>query len=440
MVHIVAGSTHFDIIIDDDKHTLELDAGMLIVVPPGMLASIPLRRWRHRARDHAPERRGAHVRRRSAIALEAARGLARGSRLMIIDSHAYCFAAADSLLGYDSIAEHLSWVQAGQAEHYQPVFSTRDPAPGLLDGARARGQRRSRPPSRCRPAHRPRGGARGLDDRRRGLHQALLSAQSAELRVHTRRADQRDGLRGRDLALLHTNPMLGRSSAYQAECVRRFPDRLRSMAPVDEWRIRDDAGAVIRELEQSIEKHGLHAIKFNPDGYRVSAEPWDDGFYRPFWEAATALGVPIFFSLGNGPSRHTWSTSRETIAAYLGELGILQRWMTRYPGTLCSITHGFPYRSFLEGDRIRLPEGVWAPFENPNLSIEVSFPVRIGDLFDFPYHEAIPAIEEMVERIGADRLLWGTDMPFQNRHCTYRQSRGPHRESTASSSAPRNSS
>jgi predicted TIM-barrel fold metal-dependent hydrolase len=29
----------------------------------------------------------------------------------------------------------------------------------------------------------------------------------------------------------------------------------------------------------------------------------------------------------------------------------------------------------------------------------------------------------MAERIGCDRLLWGTDMPFQNRFCTYRQSR-----------------
>jgi hypothetical protein len=29
----------------------------------------------------------------------------------------------------------------------------------------------------------------------------------------------------------------------------------------------------------------------------------------------------------------------------------------------------------------------------------------------------------MVTRIGADQLLWGTDMPFQNRFCTYRQSR-----------------
>ena len=35
VVHIVAGSTHFDIIIDDEKQTLTLDAGMLIVVPQG---------------------------------------------------------------------------------------------------------------------------------------------------------------------------------------------------------------------------------------------------------------------------------------------------------------------------------------------------------------------------------------------------------------------
>ena len=29
----------------------------------------------------------------------------------------------------------------------------------------------------------------------------------------------------------------------------------------------------------------------------------------------------------------------------------------------------------------------------------------------------------MVDRIGARQLLWGTDMPFQNRFCTFRQSR-----------------
>ena len=79
--------------------------------------------------------------------------------------------------------------------------------------------------------------------------------------------------------------------------------------------------------------------------------------------------------------------------------------------------------AFLAGNKIVLPDAIWAPFQNPNLSLEVCFPVRIGDKFDFPYREVIPTLEEMVGRIGADRLLYGTDMPFQNRHCTYRQSR-----------------
>ena len=87
---------------------------------------------------------------------------------------------------------------------------------------------------------------------------------------------------GVDMALLHTNPMLVRDSGYLAECIRAFPDRLRSMAPVDEWRIRDEMDAVIEELTSAINIHGLHAIKFNANAYLVSPDPWDDGVYRPF--------------------------------------------------------------------------------------------------------------------------------------------------------------
>ena len=49
---------------------------------------------------------------------------------MIMDSHAYAFEAADSLMGYDSVDEHLRWVQAGQASHYQPAFSLSDRSRG----------------------------------------------------------------------------------------------------------------------------------------------------------------------------------------------------------------------------------------------------------------------------------------------------------------------
>ena len=108
---------------------------------------------------------------------------------------------------------------------------------------------------------------------------------------------------------------------------------------------------------------------------------------------------------------------------YIRELRLLLRWMERYPDAVCSLTHGFPWRLYVEGDKIVLPQQVWQPFANPNCNLEVCFPVRLGDLFDFPYRQVWPALEAMVEHIGADHLLWGTDMPFQNRFCTYRQSR-----------------
>jgi predicted TIM-barrel fold metal-dependent hydrolase len=230
---------------------------------------------------------------------------------------------------------------------------------------------------------------------------------------------------GVDMALLHTDPMLGRDSAYLGACVRLYPDRLRAMAPVDEWRIRRETDAVIAALETAVRVHGLHAVKFiPPTAYMDGPEPWDDGVYRPFWEAAAALGVPVFFTLGTGPEELDGEAPPAAQRqGYLGELRILMRWMDRYPDTACSLTHGFPWRVFLEDGRIVLPRAIWEPFRNPRCHLEVCFPVRLGDLFDFPYREVWPTLEEMVEHIGAGRLLWGTDMPFQNRFCTYRQSR-----------------
>ena len=108
---------------------------------------------------------------------------------------------------------------------------------------------------------------------------------------------------------------------------------------------------------------------------------------------------------------------------YLEEHRTLMRWMQRYPNNVCSLTHGFNWRMYLQGDRLKVENEIWEPFENPNCNLEVCFPVRIGDIFDYPYRQVWPMLERMVERVGPDHLLWGTDMPFQNRFCTYRQSR-----------------
>ena len=206
------------------------------------------------------------------------------------------------------------------------------------------------------------------------------------------------------------------------------------MAPVDEWRILPETDAVIAELQRAIGDLGLHAVKFcPPHAYLGNQEPWDDGPFRPFWEAATALGVPVFFTLGSGP------------AGMAGEDppgGERQE----YPGRAA---HPHPLDGALPRHRLlphpRLPVAALPsraaasscrrrsgnPSRGPSCHLEVCFPVRLGDLFDFPWREVWPTLEEMVSRMGSDRLLWGTDMPFQNRFCTYRQSRRWIEHSTA---------
>ena len=115
---------------------------------------------------------------------------------------------------------------------------------------------------------------------------------------------------------------------------------------------RGDPDRVIRELDEAIRVHGLHVIKFIPEyAYRAGSAAWDDGPFRPFWEAATALGVPVAFTLGASPGH---ADERD---GYLAELGILQRWMERYPDTQVYLTHGFPYRAFLEATGSTCPTG-----------------------------------------------------------------------------------
>ena len=113
---------------------------------------------------------------------------------MILDSQVYCFAPADFPAGHASSTEHLRWVQAAHAGHHQPAWCLRD-----LEYT----------------PHR-------------------LIGEMDYARV--------------DIALLHTDPMLGRDSADLGECVRLYPDRLRAMAPVDKWRIRTQPDQVIEEL------------------------------------------------------------------------------------------------------------------------------------------------------------------------------------------------
>ena len=337
---------------------------------------------------------------------------------MIIDSHAYCFPAPDTPAGHASVAEHLEYWQRQYALHHQPAFRVRDRAPGdsrlLLDPTPEDPLRLSTTRN-FRVDHvtnRLVWTVDGEDYTKQQLPPNVIEFSAGALIAEMDHADV-------DCALLHTDATLSKDVDFLVSCVRAYPHRLRAMAPVDEWLIPTRPEAAIKQAYAAIETHGLHALKIIPEyAYRgAGSRSFGEPSWRPFWDAVTRLNVPFFFTLGASPD------STDPRQGFIQELAVLRQWMDRYPAATVSITHGYPWRDFIEGKRFVLPPGMWAAFADSTLCMEVGFPIRIGDLFDYPYVECRPVLEGMIRHLGPDRLLWGTDMPFQNRFCTYRQSR-----------------
>ena len=328
---------------------------------------------------------------------------------IVVDSHVYTFEAPT--------AAQMPELQVWHALHHQPAWRIRDRAESdprrLLDPTPDEPYRLADADFRVDQVHRRFVWTVDGEDVTKQIYPPNL----ADLAYGPASCIAEMDYAGVDVGLIHVDRVLGWDAAYFAESVRSYPDRLRSMAPVDESSIAAEPDRVARDLEHAIRDLGLHAIKFIPEyAYRSGARDWVDGPFATFWQAATTLDVPVFFTLGAAPG---YADERD---GYRAELDVLERWMDRHRHVDVSLTHGFPWRAFLAGDHLDLPDWVWEPFANPRLRIEVSFPVRLGDVFEYPYREVWPALEAMLQHIGAERLLWGSDMPFQNRFCTYRQS------------------
>jgi predicted TIM-barrel fold metal-dependent hydrolase len=55
--------------------------------------------------------------------------------------------------------------------------------------------------------------------------------------------------------------------------------------------------------------------------------------------------------------------------------------------------------------------------------MQVSHPVPGGSIWDYPYVETHPLIADLLNHLGIEKLVWGTDLPNTERNCTYAQAR-----------------
>ena len=337
--------------------------------------------------------------------------------LKIFDGHAYTFPSLRDMGGFASADDLRRHLQQAMAAHHQPVLRARDRAQiddsGLTDES-------NWPSLSALKETGFHAGSNGRFEWTVDGEEYIKQYFPPSITDMSYSPDQlvaEMDYAGVEKALLHRTPYLGIGNEYIADCVRRFPDRLMGLAHVEEWLVETQPERCIENLTRAVREQGLSGLHFLPPQMNLYDQrgSWDAEGFRPFWDAVADLNIPVFFSLKE--------REEPKLESYFEELKTLQRWMERYPDSKVVMTHGLQWRMFMDDDGINLPEQVWEPFRNPNLYLQLLFPIALGGIWDYPMSQARPAIEECVHRIGADRLMWGTDMPIVTRFWTYRQNK-----------------
>ena len=347
---------------------------------------------------------------------------------MIYDGHAYCFPDQRGDGGFEDPNEFRRHLQLGMAAHFQPAWRARDRAP-----ADSRGLADPEMPwsfeALSEAKFRPAGHGRfewTVEDE--DYFKQVMPPSVTDMTYPADRLVAEMDYAGVDRALLHRSPYLGISNDFIADCVRQYPERLQGLAYVREWLVQPQPERSIAELRRAVTELGLSGLQFLTyyPGVYGQPEDWDGGGFTPFWDAVADLGIPVFFSLGGWAGKTGLEATGPSAAmnAYMAQLRIVRRWMDRYRDVPVVLTHGFSWRMFMEDGTLELPDEVFdsAPIENPNFHLQLLFAIALGGDWDYPMHEVQPALETLTRRIGAERLIWGTDIPMVMRFYTYRQS------------------
>ena len=341
---------------------------------------------------------------------------------MIIDGHSYCVPQIDSKVGYPTLEHKMKLLQSELGGHSQPVWNVSDRKKAdnstLID--QKTGDLREVEWTRVN------GGIAWKIDGQTFTKQyvpPMLHNLECPPEVLIREMDYAEV----DVGLLHTYPMMGTPeflNNYLNEAVQKFPKRLYRLISIREGDLTKDVDEVIKMIDVERRRGGVAGLQFIPGFYYQSLDDsssgnWNSDSLRPFWDAIYEMNLPVYFTLVGGRGSKIYE--RSWMDSYLAEQRVLLGWLNQYPGLNVVVTHGLPWTAYLENGQINFPEEIWDIFKSPNCHLQILIPIQMGARWEYPWKESEPIIKKAVERIGANRIIWGTDMPMVARFCTYKQ-------------------
>lgn len=216
-----------------------------------------------------------------------------------------------------------------------------------------------------------------------------------------------------DHACLQAGWGYGAMNDTNAFAQSQYPDKFTAMLNVDEPRACTEAG--LREFDRAHSQLGLRAVYFGLDAFarydfdiEFCAAPMD-----AFWAKVDAAGLAVFLEVTAIPDY--------TVASYVRIIGQLHGLMRRWRNIRWVLVMGPPVAFFGTSGKWEFPDEVLAAYRHENMLVEIMFPISWGGVWDYPYPEAQRLIADLRDKLGADKLVWGSDMPNVERFCTYRQ-------------------
>ena len=329
---------------------------------------------------------------------------------MIIDIHAHVFPSLAGASGFATLEEHTLFLQLYIATHAQPTRRLRDHTRSTGGDILGDGLYET-PAAFANAAFRVgRFGRFEWTVAGETYYRQFLAPSLQAMVAPPEFLVQEMAYAGVDMAILQNARLYGRLNTYFAEASRQYSGKFVPLADVDE--VRADTPAEIARLTSAVNDLGMRGIYYATrghftDGYRRRI---DDRAFDPYWEEVRRLRIPVFWEILGVP--------RPTPAAYLEQIACLNRWADHYPDIPCVLTHGVD-PEYLCAD---LPSPLQALLAREQFLIELLYPIGQGRLSEYPFLETHPAIRRLYALVGGKRLVWGSDMPNVQRHCTYEQS------------------
>lgn len=218
---------------------------------------------------------------------------------------------------------------------------------------------------------------------------------------------------GVDHAVLQAGGAYGAMTEYNLFAQAQYPKKFTGLIHLDEAMAGSHESLALLE---SAADRGLKGIYFNYEGFARHGFAWpiDDARLDPLWDRLQSRKLVLCAEISGAPGY-----DRD---GYIANMLGLSRVLDRYPGITCHLAMGVPVQFFGAGERWDIPDEVLAVYRRDNFFTEIMFPITWGGRWDYPYRESWPLIRHLRDQVGADKLLWGSDMPNVERYCTYRQS------------------